>query len=133
MPDLYSNVVGNGETFGHNARKTVDTSKFGTRELSFHQIEMGTDVATGYTAANSVFYRAVRALQEQVEIYTVGTPQGNNFTVVIAADTCPYDNGESNGDGSRNARLEGIIDAACGTECTVWTSKLYGDFLDNDC
>ena len=127
MPDLYSSDL------GLNARKTVDTSKFGTRELSFHQVQMGADVYTNYTSSNSLFFKAVRALQEQVEIYTVGTPQGNDFTVVIAADTCPYDNGESNADGNRNARLEGIIDAACGTSCTVWNSKLRGDYLDNDC
>lgn len=127
MPDLYSSDLGS------NARKAFDTTKFGTRELSFHQVEMGEDVSTGYTEANSLFYKAVRALQEQVEIYAVGTPSGNNFTVVIAADTCPFPDGRSNGDGNSNSRLEGIIDAACGTSCTVWNTKLLGNYLSNDC
>jgi len=126
MPDIYSSV-------GQNARKTVDSSKFGTRELSFHQVEDVTDVGTNYTDSNSIFYKAVRALQEQVEIYAVGTPSGNSFTVVIAADTCPFPDGRSNGDGNTNSRLEGIIDAACGTNCTVWNTKLEGNSLNNDC
>jgi hypothetical protein len=128
MPDLYSDTALSG-----NTRKTVDSSKFGTRELSFHQVEMGVDVQTNYTDSNSLFFKAVRALQEQVEIYTVGTPSGNDFTVVIAADTCPFPANRSNGDGNSNSRLEGIIDAACGTSCTVWNSKLRGGYLDNDC
>ena len=128
MPDLYSSDL------GLNTRKTVDTSKFGTRELSFHQIQNLDGAGTNYTDSNSVFFKAVRALQEQVEIYTVGTPSGNAFTVVIAADTCPYDDGESNGDGNRNARLEGIIRTATGdSNVVVWNTKLRGDFLDNDC
>jgi hypothetical protein len=128
MPDLYSNTALAG-----NTRKTVDTTKFGTRELSFHQVEGVTGAGTNYTDSNSIFYKAVRALQEQVEIYAVGTPSGDNFTVVIAADTCPYPAGRSNGDGNTNSRLEGIIDAACGTNCTVWNTKLIGNYLANDC
>jgi hypothetical protein len=128
MPDLYSSDLGG------NARKTVDTSKFGTRELSFHQVEGLNGVGTNYTDSDSLFFKAVRALQEQVEIYAVGTPDTNNFTVVIAADTCPYDTGESNGDGSRNSRLEGIIRTATGdSNVEVWNSKLRGNYLDNDC
>jgi hypothetical protein len=128
MPDLYSSDL------GANARKTVDTSKFGTRELSFHQVENLNGVGTNYTDSDSLFFKAVRALQEQVEIYAVGTPSANDFTVVIAADTCPYDDGDSNGDGNRNSRLEGIIEAATGdSSVTVWNSKLRGNFLDNDC
>lgn len=129
MPDLYSNTALAG-----NTRKTVDTTKFGTRELSFHQIQGLNGVATNYTDSDSLFFKAVRALQEQVEIYAVGTPSGNDFTVVIAADTCPFDDGDFNGDGSRNTRLENIIRTATGdSNVEVWNSKLEGSNLNNDC
>jgi hypothetical protein len=128
MPDLYNTDL------GANARKTLESTKFGTRELSFHQIDNLDGADTNYDQANSVYYKAVRALQEQVEIYAVGRPSGSTFTVVIAADTCPYPDGQHNGDGNQNGRLQDIVRAATGdSNVRVWNTQLLGDFLNNGC
>ena len=38
-----------GTTIARNYVKAVETSKMGTRELAFFQVDMNTDVTTGYT------------------------------------------------------------------------------------
>jgi hypothetical protein len=125
MPDLYSNTALAG-----NARKTVPSSQFGTRKLSFCVINVS-DIGDNYTDADSVFYKAIRAIQQNVEIYAVGTPSGNYVTVVVADDTEPYSEGEENADGNRNGYLEDILDNA-GISAEVWNAQLISDDLSYD-
>jgi hypothetical protein len=122
-----------GTTIARNYVKAVETSKMGTRELAFFQVDMNTDVATGYTDSDSLYAKAVKGIQTVVETYAVGVPNGEWFTVVAAADTATFDSGESNGDGNRNSKIEAAINEATGESCRVFNGKLEGDAITNDC
>jgi hypothetical protein len=76
-----------GTTVTANYLKAVNPfSQFGTRELQFIKVAYsGAD--TTPTIANSLFSQGVRALQQSVEVYFVGTPATGVFVAAIAADT----------------------------------------------
>ena len=84
MPSLigssYSNAADN------YLKATNPFSQFGTRELSFIKVAY-TGADTTPTIANSLFAQGVRALQQAVEVYFVGTPSSGVFVAAISADT----------------------------------------------
>lgn len=72
-------------------------TNFGTRQLQIikvansggtNNLTKGSDGATGaYTDAASLFSKAVRTLQQFVEVYAVYVPTANAFFAVVALDT----------------------------------------------
>lgn len=121
-----------GTSIARNYAKAREISQMGTRELAFFQVDLS-GVATDYTDSDSLFAKAIRGLETVVELYSIGTPSGNYFTVIAAADTAPFDAGSSNGDGTSNSILEAAVDAATGGSCSVYNGLLTGWSIDNDC
>ena len=80
-----------------------------------------------------MFAKAVRGLETVVEIYGVGIPESNNFTVIASDDTAPRPAGHTTGDGARNSILEAAVDAATGGSSNVWDGLLTGWNIANDC
>lgn len=69
-----------------NYLKTKPSTRFATRQLAFYDVNIS-GVHTNYADSNSVYTRAVRAIQTQAEIYAVGLPASDHFIVVVAQDT----------------------------------------------
>ena len=132
------------ENFSPNARITLPTSKFGTRELA--HLVIGVDgIQTNYTDANSLYHKTIQALQQIAEIYVIGTPGTGKyglsgagtggFVAVVAADTLPVDAQSEINDGSSQstvikARLEAGVP---GSTFTVYHADLNGfGMLYND-
>lgn len=95
MADLFAYDVANGTSITTNARKILGDgtsgagpfTRFGSRELQAIKVVSATvNFATGYTAANSNFYKAVNAIQERAEIFYIGIPQNtaNGFVALIS-------------------------------------------------
>jgi hypothetical protein len=61
-------------------------TNFGTRQLQIINVAQ-TGIDTTPTAINSLFSKTVRALQQNAEIYAVGTPTTGNCQFIIAVDT----------------------------------------------
>jgi len=122
-----------GTSFARNYVKAAATSTMGTRELAYFQVDMNTDVETNYTDSNSLYAQAIRGLQTVVELYAIGIPNGQEFTVIAAADTAPYDSGDAPGDGNRNAKLEAVVNAATGESSRIFNGLLNGWNIENDC
>jgi len=122
-----------GETTARHYEKAVETSLMGTRQLAYIQVDMGTDVATDYTEPNSLYAKAIKGLQTTIELYAVGAPSGEKFTVIAATDTLPRDSGDYLADGDRNSILEDAVDAATGANSRVFDGILQGWNIDNDC
>jgi hypothetical protein len=116
-----------------NGLKTQPSTTFGTRQLLFLQVDMNTDVATGYLNSDSLYSQAIRAMQTVCEVYGVGLPNGEYFTALAAFDTAPMNDGQSAGDGDRITEIETAIDDATGSSCHVWNGRLQGDYIWNDC
>jgi hypothetical protein len=122
-----------GTTLAQNYQKAKETTLMGTRNLAFFQVDMNTDVETDYTNPNSLFAKAIRGLQMRVELYGIGVPNGQEFTVIASADTAPFDAGDTAGDGNRNSVLEDAIDEATGASSRVFNGNLNGWNIENDC
>lgn len=129
MPDLYSNTALAG-----NTRKTVDSTTFGTRDLVFLQIDANQDIETNYTASGSAFSELIQNLQQAVEIYGVGIPNGSNVTVVVNRQSVPFADGEEANAGGGVAALKARLDASATFSGTsVFHGKLDGWNIQNDC
>lgn len=123
-----------GSSVAANYAKAVETSQLGTRRQVFFVVDMNTDVTTNYTASNSLYSKAVRAIQGVAEIYSVSAPSGQNFTVSVAWETAATDSPESlNTNQDRNGLMEAAIDAACSSSCAVYNAVLNGSSLDYNC
>jgi hypothetical protein len=126
MPSLLgSTVAANYGTMKSSENYTVDGSnvrtytgpftQFGTRQLKFLKITAVHDGAavnfsTTYTAANSDYSVAVRAIQNVAEVYAVGTPDATGFIAIIAADTA---NGSDTATGTQPITTGyGVLEAA---------------------
>lgn len=128
MADLYSSDLGG------NTRKVVDSTTFGTRDLVFLQIDANQDIETGYTASGSVFAELIQCLQQSVEIYGVGIPNGQEVTVVVNRQSVPFADGEEADAGGTVAALEALLDAsATFSSTTVYHGKMNGWSIENDC
>ena len=110
-----------------NWQKAAPSSTFGTPALDFYVVDMGVDVSTNWSASNSMFARAIRGIQLVANLYVVGEPGGNAFTIAVASGTCPGRNpGATYG---TNSALEAAINSATGEECTVYYAALNGNTL----
>jgi len=127
MADLYSSI-------GQNARKTVDSTTFGTRDLVFLQIDAEQDIETNYTASDSVFNELIQCLQQAVEIYGVGIPSGQRVTVIVNRQSVPFGEGEEADAGGTVSALEDLINAsATFSGVDVFHGKMDGWDIQNDC
>jgi hypothetical protein len=131
MADLY-NWASNLEVgFGANNRITKPSTRFGTRQLAFYDVQI-TGVASSPYAANSLFAKAIRGVQTQAEIYAVGEPSSDHFIVVLSQDTTnDGGNTESNELGSNLSNgmaqnLATAIGAAIDGSATVTAKHLHG-------
>jgi len=115
-----------GSTVAANYLKADPSTQFGTRQLSVLKVEIA-DVAASYADSNSLFSKAVRAIQQTAEIWAVFTPVNTTddyFHVIISTDS-QWDgvsgtitpNGTA-GNGSYNM-FEAAIEAGCGVAATV--------------
>ena len=106
-----------GSTVAANYLKTTGNfSQFGTRELAFISISV-TGLDTNYANANSLFSKTVRALQQQAEVYFVGTPASGAVVAIISADTSfNYDSASAGvGSGTGYGLLEAALAAGVGS------------------
>jgi hypothetical protein len=141
MADVYGTVV-EGTTVGANSRKILGDgvsgagpfTRFGTPQLQAIKIVSATiNFSTSYTASNSNFSKAVRALQDEAEIYYVGIP-GNTatgFTALVHLNKTDSGDGfgaSTNFNGSYE-NIEDTIGAAIGTaenDITITNVALTG-------
>ena len=128
MPDLYS------QGMAQNTRKTVDSTTFGTRDLVFLQVDAQQDIETNYTASGSVFHELIQCLQQAVEIYGVGIPNGQEVTVVVNRQSVPFTGTEEADAGGNVSALEDLINAsATFSSVNVFHGKMNGWSIENDC
>jgi hypothetical protein len=120
-----------------NDRKAQESYAVGTRDLVFLQIEVNctTDnLETDYTASDSNFQRLLQVLQQRIEIYGVGEPDGNKVTVIAARSTIPYAAGEEADAGGNVTALEDMIDASSYfASSSVFQGQINGWSIENDC
>jgi hypothetical protein len=100
----------------------AEFSNFGTRNLRLlkvvttggtNDLTKGADGATGtYKDQNSVFARAVRALQTMGEVYLVGQPDGTTFMALVSADTVNDAAVNSNVPSTGYNALEAVINSS---------------------
>ena len=128
MPDLYNSDL------GANARKAVDSTTFGTRDLVFLQISTAENLSTDYTLSGSNFHKLIECLQQAVEIYGVGIPRNTSVTVVVNRQTVPYGDGEEANAGGRVQALRNLINASPDfSAADVYQGKINGWNIQNDC
>jgi hypothetical protein len=109
----------------------AEFSNFGTRSLRLlkvvttggtNDLTKGADGATGtYKDQNSVFARAVRALQTMGEVYLVGEPDGTSFMALVSGDTVNDAAVNSNVASTGYNALEAVINSSLNASgsCTV--------------
>lgn len=124
MPSLLGTLV------TANYLKAAPSTRFGTRALAV-QVVTVTDIGVNYENSNSTFAQVVRALQQATEVFGIFQPSGNQVTVLVAADTTAFGNGEP-GDGNRNSYLEDALDAAGFGGAEVWNADISGDNINYD-
>ena len=120
---------------GVNYKKSVDSTQFGTRDLVFLQIgNGGQDIGTNYTNSGSNFFKMIECLQQRVEIYGVGIPNGNSVTVVASRQSVPFSGTEEANAGGRVSILEDMINAHPDLSgFDVFHGKMSGWSIQNDC
>ena len=105
-----------------NWQKAAPSTTFGTPALDFYVVDVGADVETNWSASNSRFAKAVRGIQLVANLYMVGAPGGNAFTIAVVSNTCPGRNpGAISG---TNSALQDAVNSATGEESSVF----YGTF-----
>jgi hypothetical protein len=110
-----------------NWQKTAPTTTFGTPALDFYVVDLGTNVETNWAQSNSLFSKAVRGIQLVANLYMVGQPGGNAFTIAVVSNTCPGRNpGAISG---TNTALENAVNAATGEESSVYYASFDGNNL----
>ena len=99
-------------------------SNFGTRQLRLLKVTAVTgatgsttavDFSATYTASNSTFSKAIRALQTGAEIYQIWVPGTAGFLVAVSEDTINDSDSNSNVASSSYGDLEAAITAAVAT------------------
>jgi hypothetical protein len=142
MPSLIGADAGSGVNVAanYNAMPSQQSygigekyTNFGTRQLSIIKVAVsgGTndmryaDGSSGadYTAAGSLFAKAVRALQTYAEVYAVYAPVAGGFLAVVALDTAnSSDSGNGDTDGAIGTGyglVEAVIAASLNSSATV--------------
>jgi hypothetical protein len=116
-----------GSTVAANYLKALPTTQFGTRQLSVLKVAIA-DVFVSHADANSLFSKAVRAIQQTAEVWAVFTPVNDTddyFHVIISTDS-QWD-GDSAAQGTTGGAagnggygvFEAAILAGCGVAATV--------------
>jgi hypothetical protein len=126
MPSLIGTPV------AANYNKAAPSTTFGTRELAIFVVDCDNNIETGYTDSDSRFAKVIRGLQSRTELFVIGTPNGSRVTVIAAATTTPFGDGEAAGDGGRNTVLEAAVNEAANEDCNVWNAALVGSGLNYD-
>ena len=128
MANTYSDLM--GTTVAANYNKAVATSALGTRALRYVKVtavhnsgavDFSKAVLAGtgvYTAADSVWAQAIRALQGTCEVYIYFTPGTAGFMVAVADDTFNDSDTSSNVPGGYGD-AEAAIKDACGIDTSV--------------
>ena len=101
-------------------KSTTGFTNFGTRALQIINVAQ-TGIDTTPSNANSLFSKTVRALQQNAEIYAVGTPTSGNCQFIIASDTV-WDGQVSQASSISDAsydKLEAAVTAGSGVAATV--------------
>jgi hypothetical protein len=100
MPSQINNAgnvgYGLGTDVSANYLVTKPSTRFATRQLAFFEVNLA-GVSTNPYLTDSVYSRAVRAIQQNAEIYAVGEPNSTYFMVVVAQDTA--NDGDNTDDG----------------------------------
>jgi hypothetical protein len=112
-------------------------TQFGTRQLKFLKVEAVHSegavnfanetlaaAGAGYTAKNSLFSKAVRAIQTTAEIYLVGTPGSAGFIVAVATDTENTAGAVNNVADGTYSVLEAAIKSSIGADESVTVTAL---------
>ena len=128
MANTYSDLM--GTTVAANYNKAVATSALGTRALRYIKVtavhsasavDFGKANLAGtgvYTAADSIWARAIRALQGTCEVYIYFTPGTSGFMVAVADDTMNDSDANTNVPGGYGDAEAAILDA-CGIDTSV--------------
>lgn len=122
MPSVIGTDSGSGVNVAANYLKARPSTRFATRQLAFFTVTIS-GVHTNYLNADSAYSRAIRAVQQNAEIYAVGIPAANDFVVVVAQDTA---NDGANTDDGLNSMAQTLSTATGGTVTAV---HLEGDAL----
>ena len=72
-----------------NYAKVSPVNTMGTPELAYFVVDLGENVETNYEDSNSLYSRAVQALQLKTDLYMVSAPDGNIFTFAARASSIP--------------------------------------------
>ena len=116
-----------------NWQKAAPSTTFGTPALDFYVIDMGTEIEGegDWELSNSMYAKAVRGVQMVANLYMVSQPNGQNFTIAVASNTCPGRNpGAVSG---TNSALEAAINEAANVECSAFYAAFNGGiFTWND-
>ena len=132
MPSVIGADSGSGVNVAANYLKASASTQFGTRQLSVIKIVQADD-AVSASAANSLYSKSIRALQQTAEVYAVYAPVNTTddyFCAIIATDT-QWDGAATddtklgvptndNGFG----KLEAAIEAGSGVAATVTLATL---------
>jgi hypothetical protein len=122
-------------TTSANWLKTVESTQFGTRELTVIKVlvtggsndmryQDGATSSLSYTLPASLYSKAVRTIQNFAEVYAVYAPVATGFIAVIAADTA---NGADSGNtqaatfGLMEAAINAALNASAATTVSVPT------------
>ena len=128
MANTYSDLM--GTTVAANYNKVSATSALGTRSLRFIKVtavhnsgavDFSKAILAGtgsYTAADSLWAKATRALQGTAEVYIYFTPGTAGFMVAVADDTVNDSDTSSNLPGGYGDTEAAILDA-CGIDTSV--------------
>lgn len=126
MPSLIGTPV------AANYAKAQPSTTFGTRELAIFVVDCDNNIETNWEDSDSRFAQVIRGLQSRMELFAIGQPNGTQVTVIAAATTTPFGDGEAAGDGGRNSVLEAAVNAAADEDCYVWNAALVGGSLNYD-
>lgn len=121
-------------TTSANWLKTVESTQFGTRELTVIKVlvtggsndmryQDGATSTLSYTLPASLYSKAVRTIQNFAEVYAVYAPVATGFIAVIAADTA--DGSEANTPNTQAAtfgKMEAAISAALNASASTTVS-----------
>lgn len=103
-----------------NWERSFPATQMGTAELGFYVVDMGYDVESDASLSDSVYSRAIRGLQNKVDLYLIGQPNGQYFT--IAARESTVVDAQPGAITGTSASLGHAIAEACGDEVVLSVS-----------
>jgi hypothetical protein len=119
MPSqLPQDGAGNVYDVTANYLVTKPSTRFSTRQLAFFNVAVSNCHVNPYLS-DSIFSRAVRAIQVNAEIHAVGVPAAGNFVVIVSQDTA---NDGDNTDDGLNAMAQTLSTVTGGTVTAVHLS-----------